>query len=181
VGTGHAAQAAGVVPEGHSAEAQIRGLRLPQGSTDEDQHRTGSAILRQMHGNDLDVVRRWLAAFNRRDVSGFVELWNPRCEYFTLTGSQLAGAPYEGHDGLRRYCEEREETWEELRIDSDDLREIDDRIVLIGRMAGRGLGSGVSIEHEMALVFELHDGLVLRVRSYWDPTEALAEAAPGPG
>jgi hypothetical protein len=61
-----------------------------------------------MSKENLEIVRRWLATFNSWDVAGFVELWDPECEFFTLTGSQLAGgAPYTGHDGLRRYCEER--------------------------------------------------------------------------
>jgi ketosteroid isomerase-like protein len=86
----------------------------------------------------LEIVRRWLAAFNREDVDVFVELWDPECEFFTLFASQLAGAPYTGHEGLRRYCEERAQVWDGLRIEMNELREGGERIVAIGRPSGRG-------------------------------------------
>jgi ketosteroid isomerase-like protein len=43
-----------------------------------------------MSMQNLEIVRRCLATFNSWDVAGFVELWDPECEFFTLTGSQLA-------------------------------------------------------------------------------------------
>jgi ketosteroid isomerase-like protein len=130
-----------------------------------------------MSKQNLEIVRRWLATFNSWDVAGFVELWDPECEFFTLTGSQLAGgAPYTGHDGLRRYCEERAEVWAELRHETDELCEVGERIVAIGRLCGRGLGSGAGVEHQLALVFDLRGEHILRVRSYSDRTEALGSA-----
>jgi ketosteroid isomerase-like protein len=125
---------------------------------------------------NLEIVRQWLTTFNSWDVDGFVELWDPECEFVTLTGSQLAGAPYKGHEGLRRYCEERAEVWAELHHETEEVREVGERIVAIGRLCGRGSGSGVEVEHHLALVFDLRGEQVLRVRSYSDPTEALESA-----
>jgi ketosteroid isomerase-like protein len=124
----------------------------------------------------LDVVRRWLAAFNRQDVEGFVKLWDPECEFFTLFASQLAGAAYKGHDGLHRYCEERAQIWDQLRIETEELREVGKRIAAIGQIRGRGRGSGAEVEHRLVLIFELRGERVLRVRSYSDRTEALESA-----
>ena len=128
-----------------------------------------------MPSASVELVSRWVDAFNGRDVADFVELWDSDCEYFTLTGSQLAGAPYRGHAGVWRYCEERAEIWDELRLERDELRELEGVVVMLGRMCGRGKESGLELEHEMALVFEIRDGRVLRVRSYWNPADALAD------
>jgi ketosteroid isomerase-like protein len=124
----------------------------------------------------LDLVRRWLEASNREDVQGFVELWDPQCEFFTLTGSRLSDAPYRGHAGVRRYREERTEVWAELRIEADELREVGDRAVVIGHLCGRGRGSGVEMDHALGLVFDFRGDRVLRVRSYPDPAQALEAA-----
>jgi ketosteroid isomerase-like protein len=121
----------------------------------------------------LDVVQRWLRAFNRHDVESFVDLWDPECEFFTLFAGQLAGAPYSGHEGLRRYCEDRAQIWTELRIETEELREVGERIAAIGRIRGRGRGSGAEVDHRLVLIFELRGEGVLRVRSYSDRTEAL--------
>src|SRR5919204_3449804 len=79
-----------------------------------------------------EIVRRWLDSLNRWDIGGFVELWDPDCEFFTLLGSQLAGVPYKGHEGLRRYCEERAQVWAELSHQTDEVREVGERIVASG-------------------------------------------------
>jgi ketosteroid isomerase-like protein len=121
----------------------------------------------------LEIVQRWVQTFNRQDVEGFLELWDADCEFFTLFAGQLAGAPYSGHEGLRRYCEERSQVWAELRIDTEELRPVGDRLAMIGRIQGRGRGSGAEVDHRLVLIFELRGTRVLRVRSYSDRTEAL--------
>ena len=126
-----------------------------------------------MSRENVEIVRRWLETFNSWDVAAFVELWDPDCEFFTLFGSQLAGTPYQGHDGLRHYCEERAQVWAELRHEIDELREVGERIVVIGRLFGRGLGSGVEVDHQLALLFDFRGEHILRVRSFSDRAEAL--------
>ena len=130
-----------------------------------------------MSEENVEIVRRWVGAFNGvDDVGGFVAQWDPDCEFFTLFGTRLADAPYQGHDGLKRYLSERAEAWAELRIEADDVRGVGDRIVLTGRIRGRGLSSSAEIEQPVGLIFELRDNRVLRVRSYSDPAEALEAA-----
>jgi ketosteroid isomerase-like protein len=130
-----------------------------------------------MSQENAQIVRSWVAAFNHPDdVRGFVQLWDSDCEFFTLFATQLADAPYTGHDGLRNYLTERAQAWAELRIEADDVREVDDRIVVTGRIRGRGRRSSLEIEQPIGLVFELRDSQVLRVRSYSDPAEALEAA-----
>jgi hypothetical protein len=110
-------------------------------------------------------------------VSDFVELWDPEREFFTLLGTQLAGVPYKGRDGVRRYCHARPQVWAELRHDAEELCAVDEQILAIGRLHGTGLGSSVELDHELALIFELRGRRVLRVRSYSDCTEAPQGAA----
>ena len=54
-----------------------------------------------------------------------------------------------------------------------EIRDLDDRIVAIGHMRGRGTKSGAEIESPWAYVVEFNNGKATRVRAYLDPKEAL--------
>ena len=56
-----------------------------------------------MSQENVDVVRRGVEVFNRGETATFVDLWDPDCEFFTITGSQMDGTAYRGHEGLRQY------------------------------------------------------------------------------
>jgi hypothetical protein len=56
----------------------------------------------------------------------------------TLTARRIEGTTYRGHDGLRRYEEDRDEAWEELRFEADEFIEAGDHVVIAGLLTGRG-------------------------------------------
>ena len=128
-----------------------------------------------MSRENVEIVRRGIAAFNANDTDGFVSQWDSKCEFFTVTGSQVNATPYRGHEGIRRYCEEREETWMELRLDIERIVQGKDPdvVVTVGLLSGVGRGSGVRVEQTLGMVHELRGGKVRRCRAYPDPKEAL--------
>jgi ketosteroid isomerase-like protein len=128
-----------------------------------------------MSGENVEVIERGVDAFNAEDTDGFVDLWDPDCEFFSVTGSQMDATPYRGHDGIRRYRRETEETWVELRLAMDRILEgkNTDVVVAVGCLRGEGRGSGVLVEQRIGMVFELREGKVRYCRAYSDPDEAL--------
>jgi len=64
-------------------------------------------------------------------------------------------------------------TWEELRLLPEEFRDLGDRVLMLGRMAGRGLGSGVPVDAPIGMVFECRGGKISRIRSFLDRGEAL--------
>lgn len=130
---------------------------------------------RAMSRDNLEAVRCGLDAHNADDAAGFLELWDPECEWFTITSSQMDATPYRGHEGIRRYLAERAETWAELRFDAEQILEgrDDDVVVAVGFLRGQGRESGVPVEQRIGLVYELRDGKVRNCRAYPDPKDAL--------
>ena len=131
-----------------------------------------------MSQENVEAVEFGIDAFNADDTDAFVAHWDPDCEFFSVTGSQMNATPYRGHDGIRRYCRETEETWEELRLEVDRILEGKDDgvVVVIGFLRGEGRGSGVLVEQKIGMVFELRDRKVRSCRAYSDPAEALEAA-----
>jgi ketosteroid isomerase-like protein len=58
---------------------------------------------------------------------------------------------------------DRDEVWEEFRLEPDEFVDGGDRVVVIGRWVGKGRGSGIEVQRPVAHVFTLHDGRVVRV------------------
>lgn len=78
--------------------------------------------------------------------------------------------------GTRRYFEQLEESWADLRAEAEEYRELGDRVVAVGRMRGTGQASHVEIVRIFATVFVVRNSRFLRVDTYDDPRTALEAA-----
>ena len=47
---------------------------------------------------------------------------------------------------------------------------------MLGRLEGRGMGSGVPIEASLGMVFDFRGGAIARIRGFLDHAEALRAA-----
>jgi ketosteroid isomerase-like protein len=63
-----------------------------------------------------------------------------------------------------------------MRIIASDFRDLGDRGLSLGRLEGRGKGSGVPVTAPWAALSDLHGGKILRIRTYLDHGEALRAA-----
>jgi hypothetical protein len=61
-------------------------------------------------------------------------------------------------------------------MESVELVDLGDRLVLLGDLPTSGTASGVSFTGKFATVSELKDGLTVRVQMYSDHAEALEAA-----
>lgn len=124
---------------------------------------------------NLDAVRRGLDAFNARDADGFAELVTADFVWMPSLPGAVGGGRYEGRAGIDRYFAESGETWESLLVETDELRELPDGAVLmLGRAAGRGVGSGALVEMPLAFLAEFREGRIARVATFLSHEEARA-------
>jgi ketosteroid isomerase-like protein len=128
-----------------------------------------------MSDENVELVRRWLEAFNADEVASFLDAWDAECEFFSITGSQLTATPYRGYEGMRRFQEERAETWTGLRFDAERISGGKDGnvVVTVGLLRGEGRESGVLVEQRIGMVFKLRGRKIRYCRAYPDPKEAL--------
>jgi len=88
----------------------------------------------------------------------------------------VEGGSYRGRDGLETYFGAIPDAWEELRIVGGEFRDLGDRVVLLGRIEGRGRGSGVQIDAPLGSVVEFRGSKMSRVCGYLDHGETLQAA-----
>ncbi len=122
---------------------------------------------------NLDLARRALEAFNRRDLEALLALCDANVELDVVTGAIVGrDEPYRGHEGVRRYLEDAERVWAELSMTARELREAGDAVVVVGRVYARG--SGRIVDSPTGWVWRFRDSLLYSGRVYPNPDDALA-------
>jgi ketosteroid isomerase-like protein len=132
-----------------------------------------------MSQENVEIAGRALAAYNWRDVDSIALYVTTDFEWFpalpgTVEGVALDG--YRGREGIETYLGEIGDTWEKLRVLGDEFRDLGDRVLVLGRVKGRGRGSGVEVEAPLAIIFDFRDGKMSRSKAYLDHDEALRAA-----
>jgi ketosteroid isomerase-like protein len=96
-------------------------------------------------------------------------------EWRTAFERLLAGGgnEFRGHDGIRRFWREYRESWEYFRVAVVELRDLGDRVLLLGSISARGKEGGVDVDSPGGSVVTLRDGKVVRSEDYLSHAEAL--------
>ena len=115
-------------------------------------------------------------AFNRRDVEGLAALLANDAEIVPTRAALEATTAYRGPTAAAQWYAAVDESWDELVVEIDELRERGDRVLGFGRIRGRGRQSGAAIDVEAAAVARFRDGLITNLRIYTSRTEALEAA-----
>ncbi len=132
-----------------------------------------------MSRNGVQVVREALAAVQSRDAERFAALVAPDGELRPLR-AQLEATDYRGPDGARRMLADWWTQWERFEFHPEELHEVGDTVVLLGRIQTRGAKSGADIDTSVGWHFDLRDGLIQLGVSYSDPADAFRESGIGP-
>ena len=126
-------------------------------------------------------VRRAAAAANRRDFELFLLNFEPEFE-MSFDESAVGGFVPPDLVGVHRGREAFLRVWEagieaiDLKVDYDEVIDFGDRVVLCGRLLGRGRASGIPVDQPLLQVFTLRRGLVIREQDFTDRDKALKAA-----
>jgi ketosteroid isomerase-like protein len=128
-------------------------------------------------------VQRLFDAFNRGDFEEALGCVHPDAEV------RLAVEPMEpvdgsrqevhGRDGLRKFWELLDDSWEAIRVEIKDFAEgADDRLISFETWTVRG-GQGIVVDTELVCVYGFRDGLIGTCDSFKSKKDALAEFGRG--
>src|SRR5262245_36102808 len=78
-----------------------------------------------------------------------------------------------GHDGFQELVTMVGESFEDVRLHVDEFIDARDDVVALGEMRARGKGSGIGVREERGWVWTVHDGKVVRHRTFATHREAL--------
>jgi ketosteroid isomerase-like protein len=125
----------------------------------------------------LRGIRASAEAFNRRDLDALARTRHPDFEFHPPREAAESGffeRSYRGDVGYRKYLSELSDVWgADIRIESLDLIDLGDRMVMLYDAPVRAQASGVLLTGRLASVATLTKGRVIRQQDYFDHGEAL--------
>jgi ketosteroid isomerase-like protein len=125
-----------------------------------------------MPGENVEVMRAGIDAWNRDDRDGWLAVFAPEAEWHT-TGRFADRGVYRGREALARYWAEFREDVEVLGTSVSEVRAIGDKVLVAATATGRGRLSRAVFEVPVWFVSTFCDGLVVRVETHDDAEGAL--------
>ena len=129
-----------------------------------------------MSGENVDLVRRALGAFPRGDMEEMLSFMDPECELHSAIVGGAEGNVYRGHEGFRRWYADSFESFEELKNEWSEFRDLGDRVLAFGHVQARGRESGAEVNSPMGWVFTVRRGKLLKAEGFLSRAEALEAA-----
>ena len=130
---------------------------------------------------NLDIVRSIYAAWERGDY-GSADWADPEIDYVFADGP--TPGTWTGLAGMAEVWRDWLSAWEDLNVEADEYRELDDeRVLVLSRYSGRGKTSGLELGQtgaKAATLFHIRDGKVTRFVGYWDRDRAFADLGLAP-
>jgi ketosteroid isomerase-like protein len=124
---------------------------------------------------NVDVHRRLIEAYNARDTETFIALCDPQIEVHSVFATP-GGADYHGHDGVRKWLRDLEETWgDDFRVQPESFFDLGENTLMFSVLHGRGQQTGVDVPMSNAQVARLRDGLIVYLKVYIHREDALSD------
>ena len=128
-----------------------------------------------MSQENVDTYKRAVAAVNRRDLDALVEELDPQIEWHSaLVG--LGSTVYRGTEEVREIFRDADETLEGMVFEVAEVRDLNDRLLALGRLRARGHESGVETDVSFNQVVDFRNAKVWRLWSFLDREDALEAA-----
>ncbi len=128
-----------------------------------------------MSQQNMAIARRTFEAFNRRDMTAFLDLLDPDVEWVPIL-AVLEGRVYRGHKDVRRWVEDLDSDWEFFEVYHEEVRDFGDRVLIFGHWHARGRASGVESEQPGVWLYKIKGGKVVLMHTFTDRDEALEAA-----
>jgi ketosteroid isomerase-like protein len=125
-----------------------------------------------MPGENVDVMRRAMEAFNHRDGDRFDALLAADALIVPVRAA-VEGTVYRGSEAGTQYCAAVESSWEDLRWEIEEIREGGGWVIALGRIRGKGRDSGAAIDSRAGWVAHFSEGQIRKFQTYADRTGAL--------
>jgi ketosteroid isomerase-like protein len=129
-----------------------------------------------MSQENVELFRKALEAYNRRDIEAILEIWHPEAEWYPFTAQVEGDNAYHGHEGLRQWWANVEATFEEREASVEEVRDLGDAVVALGHLRARGMGSGIEIDQVVFHLARFRHGKVAHWKLYLNRAEALEAA-----
>jgi ketosteroid isomerase-like protein len=127
--------------------------------------------------SNRELCRHFLDAYRPDRLDDLLALLHPDIEWST-TETWVEREVWYGHAGVRAGLRSYFSEWEDFSNDEvEAFSDGDDKFAVVTRMRGRSRGTHIPTEMRTSGVFDVRDGLIVRIVGRSDPADALAAVA----
>lgn len=126
-----------------------------------------------MSEGNVEIVRAAVDAFSGGDWDAAVAAFDPDVAWVEKPSLGPDASSYTGIEQLREAIGKWVGMWSDYNFEVARYEDAGDEVVFLAREHGQGGVSGASVERELAAVYTLRGGKVMRVRLYGAWAEAL--------
>jgi ketosteroid isomerase-like protein len=125
---------------------------------------------------NVELVRQGVEAFRRGDLEGLLALTHEDFEIYLPQNLPNSGT-YVGYDGFRTWLDQWLDAWEDFTIEIVEAVAAGARHVVADiRQYGRGKGSGIPVEMEVAYLWDVRGNRFAALHLYASREEAFEVA-----
>ena len=130
-----------------------------------------------MSEENLETIRLFYEAFNRRLFDDALKYLHPECEISTALRAPGEPRHFRGREEARVFIVELlADTWEAVTVEFKEIIEAPDgRVLAVERWRTRGR-AGIELDTELTDVYAFREGLIVRVDGFTDKAQALEAA-----
>ena len=124
---------------------------------------------------NVELLRRFYEYFNQRDLDAVLELCASDVEVYKDPDvvEMVAAFTPRGQERVAQYLRGWLDSWDDYHARPEELLQSGDEVAVLIRLHARGKGSQFDIEADMADVFSVRDGKIVRLRLYVQRQTAL--------
>jgi ketosteroid isomerase-like protein len=125
-----------------------------------------------MSQENVEVVKRHVEAWNRRDLGAYVASFSSDAEIDWSRSRAPHKGVYRGHGEIEGFWDVFWSTFEDGHVETHELTEAGAEIVLLNTAHFRGR-EGIEVIARSTLVFKVENGQITRLRLFQERAEAL--------
>ena len=131
-----------------------------------------------MSQENVEIARRWYeVATSKADLLAAMPRTMAFCHPDVEWSAPEDGTTYRGREGVRRRLEEWLNSFNDYRYEIDRIIDCgDDEVLVKASEVGRGATSGAEVRQTNYELLTIRDGLIVRIREYYDEGKALEAA-----
>ena len=129
-----------------------------------------------MSRENVEIVRRGFEAYAKRDVDGFLSYLDDGFELRSAIVGGAEGKVYRGHEGVRSWIADSDDSFDQLTIELSEFRDLGDRVLVFGRISARGRESGLEIDSPTGWVCAVRNGKLVKAEGFLSRAAALEAA-----
>jgi ketosteroid isomerase-like protein len=125
----------------------------------------------------VEIAKRALDAFNRRDLVALAEVLTPDFQLRAAFPASFERSAYHDASAAAGYIRDIDDTWQDFRWVVSDHRDLGDRVLLTGRYEARFRGGAAPVSGPGWVVYEFRDGSISRITACVNEHDALEALA----